>query len=401
LVGGVAGACALVSLAVLALEACLHDLPADAYVPGGGDAATDGAPAASPVCGDGIIERDLGESCDPGPDAAVTAASSCDPAHCTVLCPDGGFVGPTNDHCYFTLDAGHVSQSSATSGCAAQGAHVVTFDSDGEEGFVDRSFGDAGPYWLPLQLDTPVDAKPVYDVGAIDEPGWRSTCSGCYGTTIPAGAIDFVNVCKLTAGMCVAHGPASTGYVGVDCAGTCADAGLLVHAVCEREPAGYSGQSCDDGGLCLTLKATSSTYELVSDRALTWPDAQQACLGKGGHLVVFETAEERAQLSHELAGRIQAGSPELEYWVGLHNTSSSSIPAWTWVNEMPVAAYPLEWADGEPSAGYVWAYGLLSASAMNTNFDRQLLKTNLENDNGVQITLPFVCEFEGTDGGGP
>ena len=82
LLGGAAG---------LSLAACLADLPPAESADGDGggtqDSAVDGA--ANARCGDGIIQRDAGEQCDPGTqDAADTCSADCQ----AILCPDGGFV---------------------------------------------------------------------------------------------------------------------------------------------------------------------------------------------------------------------------------------------------------------------------------------------------------------------
>ena len=389
----------VVVAAGLLVAACLADLPAPGTFTDGGGAEASVLDAARPAprCGDGILQRDAGEACDPGDSGAL----GCDPVHCSIVCP-GGFVGPTSDHCYFPLDGGKIASSAAIAACTAQGAHLVTYGGLNEQQLVDDHFGEAGgPYWLGLQLVTPVDVKPMYDVGTVNEPGWRSTCSGCYGPVLTAGAVEFVNLCKVLSPGCVAHGPNGPADFAVNCEGSCGDAGgifadLLVHGLCEREPPGLSGQDCDDGGVCITLKSSASFYELVLT-PLARPEAAAVCAGKNGHLVVFQTPEERAQLSAELVARTQPGTPQLEYWVGLSNPSTTSTPAWVWEDRTPVAGYPLEWGDGEPSPStYPWAYGLVDRSVDDTSFDRQLLRA-VTGD----VTLPFVCEFDGRDGGAP
>ena len=401
-------ASAAAGLGGVSVAACLVALPATDPFDGGSDGEADAgsgdASRAPARCGDGIIQRAAGEVCDPGPDAGAPSASGCS-ANCTsVLCPAGGFQSPLNDHCYFALDAGNVSMGKAASGCAAQGAHLVTFDDDAEESFIDQSFQDAGgAYWMALSIDA-LESDPVYDVGSVNEPGWRASCTGCYGPLLlPKLETSFPNVCKGTAaGPCVAHNPSSPFFFGAPCSGSCdadagtsavgdgsADAAAAVHAVCEREPAGYAAQPCDGEGVCITLAAGTSTYELVTTQ-LTWPDAQAACgqAHAGGHLVVFDSAGERAMLSHELSARTQAGTPELEYWVGLQNLSTSAVTAWTWVDGAPVASKPLEWGDGEPTTG-TFAYGKVLLAAESMTFDRQLLHA----ETGVDTPRPYVCEF--------
>ena len=405
--GAVLGAAA--ALGLVSAAACLADLPP--YDADGGTGGQDGGGAApkdataAPFCGDGIIQRAAGEVCDPGPDAGTISSCSAD---CTVIICPGGLVGPANDHCYFVPDGGNVAMSRAAAECAALGAHVVTFDDVDEQDEVDGFFGaDGGTYWIALTQDA-TQADPIYDVGSVNEPGWRASCSGCYGPTLKAGQTSFLNFCKafFVAAPCVAHTPTNPAFIGVSCSGSCeadasavedADTGVLgVHALCEREPAGLTGVPCDDGGVCITLKDRSSSYELVMSPA-TWAAAQTACTqktsssGAHGHLVVFNMRDERAQLSRELSARLQPGAPELNYWVGLQYVASDAGGAWTWVGGHPETVYPSEWADGEPSPSTgPLAFATVEVVAESTTFDRQLLHAGFDQDS----PLPYVCEFE-------
>jgi hypothetical protein len=172
----------------LVAVACIPDLPSatspvnDASV----DASTDAdaqppPPPAPPRCGDGIVDLDLGEQCDPGtaPDATSTVCSACQ-----MTCPDaGGFVWPQNNHCY-SYDGTQAPDldDHAANHCqaAATATHVVTFASEAEFQAVVAALRP-GAFWVGFD---PVAGIPnEYTALASYEPGWAPTCPGCFAHT--------------------------------------------------------------------------------------------------------------------------------------------------------------------------------------------------------------------------
>src|SRR5688500_7454739 len=91
-------ALAMIALGALAglFFACLPELsPLKGAL--AADAGEDTSPTA-PVnaCGDGFIDDDAGERCDPG--EAVATSTTC--IDCAIQCT-GGFIDPESGHCYF------------------------------------------------------------------------------------------------------------------------------------------------------------------------------------------------------------------------------------------------------------------------------------------------------------
>src|SRR5579859_1656065 len=206
--------------------ACIPDLPPDQMVP---------SPVANRgICGDGYIDLDAGEQCDPGvPDSATPGCSN----RCTVTC--SGLKWSVNDHCYeLTLGLLSSLPDQASARCAGfRGlGHVVTFASARELDAVTRYLADAdaGPFWVGLW-----QAQDRFNSVNPYEPGWSPACPGCYAHTqdpkapLPRSPETLADPKALA---CVeglldsAKGP----WVQYPCSGT--DAGLRV--VCEHEPEG-------------------------------------------------------------------------------------------------------------------------------------------------------------------
>src|SRR5580658_9920803 len=122
----VAAVASFVAVCAWAAWACLPDLEI--------------APATQPsFCGDGVINPDAGEQCDPGPDASPMALLACPltpmPGCQVGSCQsDGGtlpFSDPVSHHCYFSMnDTTDVTTAAAI--CEANLAHVVRFVSEKE-----------------------------------------------------------------------------------------------------------------------------------------------------------------------------------------------------------------------------------------------------------------------------
>jgi hypothetical protein len=367
--------------------ACIPDLPSLSAPDGEGgapDVATETTPPpGGPRCGDGIIQLDAGEQCDPNKVLAADATSGACTADCKVVC--GGAVWPENNHCYALQAKGATAllDTAAVDECTAVGGHVVTFASDEELAFVLTNLKVVRPFWVgldPAQLGFPDE----YTSFVTYEPGWSSTCSGCY-----------------------LHGPDASplsGDAGSGCVEAVEDGGFWeqypcnqddggkLDVVCEREPVGVLSQRCD-GGLCIELVWTQGRkrYLYVSKQA-TFDDAEQNCGDLGGSLVVLETRDEREQLWHEIdrSGSVPPASPTFAFWIGL----SRQAGTWTWDDGQPVGVYASPWGDGQPDGTSSHAY-LTWTSANPLPVDQTLAKDDL----GDQATLPYVCQFLLPDGG--
>ncbi len=161
--------------AVIELSACVPDLPDPELPP---DAASNPDASSSNPCGDGFIALP-GEQCDPGMGGGDAGTGFCT-ANCKMVCPDGGFLWESNNHCY-TLPGTAGSLDEAAKTTCTNGAHVVTFASDEEFEAVTGFFGaadDGGEFWVGIQTHASV----------VDyEPGWEPQCAGCYARTSEAG----------------------------------------------------------------------------------------------------------------------------------------------------------------------------------------------------------------------
>ena len=374
-----AAAClaACVTGALAAAFACVPDLPPDqSPVDASAEAADESKPPAVPGCGDGIIQLDRGEQCDPGvalaPDATAGACNSA----CQILCPSG-FVWSQNNHCYsFDGQQATSLDQQAVSRCIGA-SHVVTFASEDEFQAVVGNL-QPGAFWVGL--DPVLGASNEYTPLTLFEPGWDPTCSGCYAHTAdaaaplpggPQGCIEAVS----DAGASWQQYP-------------CNDAGRI-HVVCEREPNGLQSQSCD-AGVCIDLVWThlQKRYVFVGTK-MGGDDAETQCGAIGGTLVVLQSRDEREQLWHELA-RMSGNKVPGSIWIGLSQRSG----AWVWDDDAGPDAYPSPWGDKQPSGNGSRAY-LVETLAALTPLDTTLAK----NDVNALTPLPFVCQIPATDSG--
>jgi hypothetical protein len=332
---GLAGAAGLV-----AAVSCIPDLPSTGAPDGApADQATvdqGGPEAGQPRCGDGIVQLDAGEQCDP-PGSAGCGAS------CLMQC-DGGFVWKSNNHCYEEQLAAD-SLTNATTRCGV-GPHVVTFASDDELAAVTGAI-DAGAFWVGLLPADPQLGQPGYSSLASYEPGWSPTCSGCFAHTpiepLPAD------------GGCVrGFGDLARSWEQIPCI----DGGLR-RVICEREPVGRQSTPCE-AGVCIELVWTvgMKRYVYVHDVAKA-DDAENDCRSMGGTLVVLQSRDEREQLWRELS-RLppgNGGTPAF-IWIGLSLADGGSPDAgpWVWDDDAAADAYPSPWGDGQPSGVFGRAY---------------------------------------------
>jgi hypothetical protein len=379
----VIAACTAAAGSVVLAAGCIPDLPAD----------RDAGPPS--VCGDGIIDLSAGEQCDPGPGAIDAGIGGCS-ATCQMQCPDGGVTWADNNHCYYPVSEalGAMSLERASSACGATG-HVVTFASEAEFEEVVPLIGAGDPFWVGLDMDS----LPLGSYASVDslEPGWSSRCPGCYAHHADAGAALPV------------YPDASADGGSQDCIAAFADPSqpwnefpcrglrfVTLNVVCEVEPVGRDSTPCE-AGICIDLVKThtSKTYVYQATPASS-DDASAACEALGGTLVVLQSSDEREQLWKELA-RLTVVPPAI--WIGLSQTSSGSVhvPAtWQWDDHTPSdgpdAAYPSEWATGQPIGvgqdGYKRAFLYQSQAASLVDDTLATNQPTLAPDG----TLPYVCE---------
>jgi hypothetical protein len=354
---------------------CLPDLP-------GNEDSGPPLPLAKPGCGDGIIDLEAGEECDPG--GAITDGGVCS-LNCKVIC--AGLKWPENDHCY-ELQEATASFTQAEQTCdLLYGSHVATFASDDELGatvlYARENALGASDFWVGIH-----DSNFRYSSVVSDEPGWSPQCSGCYAHTAdPRLAL------RLPRGVEAGAGCVVQTFLGGDaaippweqhpCEGVPA-----YHVLCEREPVGVHSRALDAGVVGIDLVYTfGEKYYVFVAQGLPAGDAEAYCasLGDGGTLVVFESRDEREQLWHELA---QLQPPPSQVWVGLATDDGGF---WTWDDGARTdAAYPPEWGVNEPVA---------EAGRAFMQADPYLYA--IDNTLGVSAQdptepMPFVCQIPQT-----
>lgn len=280
------------------------------------------------ACGDGFIDPTIDgapEECDPG--QGLKAAVGCSAA-CRVEC-EGGVIDPVTKHCYFRLSPSSEPNSRALCGDPRTQAHVVTFASDREVAFL-LDAGFASQFWVGLTYH--VDRLGyTSENDSNGEPGWNfpgttgnpisASCPGCYARTGSDASTYFPPLGP------DASAPAECVYVDSPTEWHHSPCGQNEHrdTLCEREPPGSRATVCN-GGICITVAQTTKRYLFVPSDT-TADDAKTSCesLSPNGHLVMFDTREEREQLSRELAQ--YTGMDGASFWVGL---SADPSGAFTW-----------------------------------------------------------------------
>jgi Lectin C-type domain len=363
------GAFTAAGLAVALVGACLPDLP----------------PPTPATCGDGVVNFDAGEMCDPG-DASTPGCS----ARCQLEC-EGGVIDDASSHCYFWTPA-VVSLALATCG---PNAHVVSFVDDSELQFVavaSKTLPNeaSGSSWVALERELMNDAGLFtyeYPFPSPQLPGWAASCIGCFGYT---DASDFQLPGSGTEQPCVNWKHTLTSpWAQTGCTLGINDAGnpTTTSVLCEREPPGSFSWSCpDDAGqhTCIQVPVTRKSvapypyakrYEVTG--AENFGNARDICQARGGKLVEFQTSAEREEVVAEL------GSSG-DYWIGLFLDADSG--QWEWVNGPPApAAFPTPWADLEPNND--------AGSAAAIHLDSQSYTTNLARATDPTQVLPYICEY--------
>jgi hypothetical protein len=378
-------ACLLAVGTAIAVVACIADLPPDVSL------RSDAGGSAS-FCGDGYIDIEAGEQCDPGLGAGPSTVTECSPS-CRVQCP-AGHVGSGSNYCY-ELVGNTVSLDQARMRCdmLSREAKVVTFASEAEFSEVARWVHDieAGPLWVGLQQG-PVSHFPIPEF----EPGWAPTCSGCYAHTSEAGARLPLFIDAGADG-----GPPPTQACVVAFSDTsaypswfqvaCGQGAARVHAVCKRKPIGMHSKACE-AGICIELVQTHATKRYVFQSSpVTADEAKRQCEVLGGKLAVLESREEREQLWHELSVLML---PPARLWIGLAQSAGEAgagdagVSTWVWDDGTPAEgpdAYASPWGDGQPTdAG--------SSPRAYLSYDPLALDNTLARNVG-RMPSPFVCQL--------
>jgi hypothetical protein len=212
-----------VALALGATWACLPDLAVS-------------TPAPTSSCGDGFIDQDAGEECDPGPDGGT---STC--LECRVACAVASYpttIDPSSNHCYFEPGL-TPTEALAVSGCEAAGGHVVRFVSQAELSFV-STWATTAPLWVGLGLEQ----DGWYPNEPTPEPGWVAGCPGCFAGGDDGGAV----LDGGTLQRCALAYDTTSPWRATVC-------GKSHWTVCEREPVGTRARSCGSN-VCFTVAAT-------------------------------------------------------------------------------------------------------------------------------------------------
>src|SRR5262249_15389449 len=94
------------------------------------------------------------------------------------------FLDPSSNHCYFIAPSASKSIDASAEACEAAGAHLVRIVSDREMATVASTSG-FDQYWIGLRKSPALPSFPPDELTI--EPGYTSTCPGCYGR-IPSDA---------------------------------------------------------------------------------------------------------------------------------------------------------------------------------------------------------------------
>jgi hypothetical protein len=317
------------------------------------------------VCGDGFIDPDAGEECDPG--SALDAGSLSNACvSCKVTCVVGGFStfeDPATQHCYF--ETGETATAlgtpdAATGECEAWGGHVVRFVSEAELALVAKNAA-TDPFWVGIQRTA---AGVWHPIETTVEPGWSNECVGCFAPSNVEGGIPEDPTALIPNGACVMGYVAQT-WVETQCSAK--DPAFSRFTICEREPPGARTRTCGSN-VCLSVAATVSTKRYVivgnaADAGLGANDAVFACSALGGHLAIFGSREEHEQLGREMGAYFPGASSA---WIGLSDSNGN----WAWDTPNAGGIAPLPWGVGEPSigagVGSARAFILVQASALDS-----------------------------------
>jgi hypothetical protein len=360
----------------MVVPACIPDLPDDGSLA---------------RCGDGIIDLNAGETCDPGPGVGTGSCSECQ-----IQC--SGKVWSANNHCYLPSSSSPPKFTDAL--CPANG-HVATFASGDEFNFVkDQVYG--GAFWIGLQKSKSRNA-PSYSSVVLFEPGWSVDCPGCYANTLTPNAALPKTQNVSGAQDCVVAGGGSPEWRQYPCSTKTPPP----QVICEFEPVGKQSRRCNEG-ICMDLVKThgGKLYVLQGTELLqgtdlateaTADEASARCARLGGRLVVLQSREEREQLWHELS---RLDVPPRAVWIGLSFVQPpGSTGSWQWDDGAPVDQYPPQWAANQPRPPVLQSPTPASTRAFLWKDPHRLPQVLPPSDDTLArnepppTTLPFVCEI--------
>jgi cysteine-rich repeat protein len=330
----------------------------------------------APICGDGIVDPDRGEECDPGNLAGTPACSK----DCKVICLPPRVLSSVTKHCYWKASDAVSDALVAVQTCALQGGHVVTYGSAEE---LDDAPDVARAHWVGLKYEQDADA---YKSAVPEEPGWAgSRCTGCYANTDNKNEVLFPKPPGLPPGVfqCVVAPAKGEGrWIQIPCTGSTQTPALI----CESEPQGAGARPCE-GGVCAQVHATRKKYLFVPT-PVSQEEAARRCGERKMQLVMFDSNEERAQLVRALLPQVQGGT--LVFWIGLSRgllPDAGSASAFFWDDGVSLAgsSRPLPWGNNQPLSASEKVRAFVVAGG--GGYDTQLSHVD-----SASTPRPFVCE---------
>jgi len=132
--------------------------------------------------------------------------------------------------------------------------------------------------------------------------------------------------------------------------------------------------------VCDIVYGSSSTYAFCAD-ALTWSDAEAACVGRGGHLVTINNATEYAFIDGVVEGTSLGRGAVM--WIGLNDSGTEGV--WSWVSGE--TGYSV-WASGD-------GYGGASEDCVVFDYLDDVYAGDAQGYRDVYCTAtqPYVCEY--------
>ncbi len=312
-----------------------------------------------PFCGNGLIEYDVGEECEPN-GSAIGCSSDC-----KVTCE--GYKDEASLHCYYLSPQRARTVFSARGVC--KDSNLVHLGSQDEHDVVMRNLrtvADGGvipAFYVALQEQ----ASGVKTTAARWEPlvagvaGWSMTCPGCYEgvVTLASAQPDAGDGgCACENALQCASSSSGGGIAPVGCV---AEKSMTV--VCERNPSGTHITQCKDaGGTCIALASTHAKKRYVLVPQQVSPGAvKETCSQLGGTPAIFDTTLEREEIAEAVS---ELGGSAYSFWIGLTMIGAGENKHWIWADGM-VGRDPNrpDGVDGGASRPSVFADGVEARSA--------------------------------------